>query len=240
MTLQIAGETSGLGEGPVVVVSKDATTCQSSCVKGPSCDSCNPPPPPGDPCLTRTIGFWGNHPWVTNDFDPVTVCGVSLGCNGASDGKSNPSCPALQCDSITEGLCSNPSEISNNAYVSMVRQLTAAKLNLNTTATLGGTCADWSYQGKTIQQWITTCEALCGASKGVISNSGCIEALDAFNNSEDANLDQTPPPFDRPSVDDFGNISGADSSQCQLAKGNSNKQKLVIGQNVKGGGQCAP
>lgn len=73
--------------------------------------------------------------------------------------------------------------------------------------------------GKSIQQWINYCEGLCTKSKAMISNSGCIEALDAFNRSEDGSLDVTPPPFDRPSVDDSGNVSGADPSRCGLAPG---------------------
>ena len=46
----------------------------------------------------------------------------------------------------------------------------------------------------------------------VISNSGCIEALNAFNNSQDTGFDQEQPPFDRPGP--------ANVTQCQLARGN--------------------
>jgi hypothetical protein len=208
-------------------------------MSGPSCDACVEPPPGGQ-CLTRTIGFWGNHPWITNDYDPVTACGDTLDCHGPSDGISNPTCLANSCDSVIEGLCSNPAEIKNTAYVSMVRQLTAAKLNLNASAALfGSTCSSWSLGGKTIQQWISTCEALCESSKAAISNSGCIEALDAFNRSEDTITDQTPAPFDRPSLDDYGNVSGADPSQCNLAQGNNGgKSVLVIDENAPKGAAC--
>lgn len=239
MTLQIAGELNKPGLGAAVVVDKDATTCESSCMAGPSCESCAEPPP-GDQCLTRTIGFWGNHPWITNDYAPVTVCGDTLGCSGASDGVSNPTCKANSCDSVIEGLCSNPAEIKNTAYVSMVRQLTAAKLNLKASQALfGSTCSSWTLGGKTIQQWIASCESLCESSKAAISNSGCIEALDAFNRSEDEVTDTTPAPFDRPSVDDFGNVSGADPSQCGLAQGNNgSKSVLVIDENAPKGASC--
>jgi hypothetical protein len=140
---------------------------------------------------------------------------------------------------VIEGLCSIPSEDSNQAYVAMVRQLTAAKLNLNATAALldGDTCGGFTYGGETIQQWIATCEALCGASKATISASGCIEALDAFNNSPDAIDDVTPSPFDRPSIDDFGNVSGADPEQCTIAHGTGGNKKLVIGKKV-GSSNC--
>jgi hypothetical protein len=241
MTLVIAGELTDLGKGFSIVVDKESTTCTASCLAGPACGEDRCDQEQGEACLTRTIGFWGNHPWITNDYDPVTVCGKTLDCSGADDGKSNPACLADSCTSIMEGLCSNPgNEGGNNpAYVTMVRQLTAAKLNLNATAanSEGGTCSTWSYNGKTIQEWISLCEGLCGASKSVISNSGCIEALDAFNNSLDTGFDVTPPGFDHPPVDDHDNISGADPTQCNLAQGNNKKDKWVIGKNV-GGHNC--
>ena len=238
MTLSIAGELTGLGAGPAVVVDKEANTCTASCLSGPSCTPCGGDD--GAECLTRTIGFWGNHPWITNDYTPVSVCGVALGCNGAATGNASPGCPAGTCDSVTEGLCSIPSELSaNQAYVSMVRQLTAAKLNLSATAAHfpGAACSSFVAMGKGIGQWIDECEALCGADKSTISASGCIEALDAFNNSLDTGFDVTPSPFDRPSVDDFGRISGADSRQCNVAKGNGKDPKLVIGKKV-GSNDC--
>jgi len=236
MTLNIAGETGGLGKGATVVVDKEATTCTSSCLAGPSCAPCDTEPP-GEACLTRTIGFWGTHPWITNDNDPVRVCGQELGCNGGSDGKSDPSCGAGSCNDIMEGLGSIGGEDpKNSAYISMVKQLTAAKLNLNATDKLfpGSTCTSWTYQNKTIGTWISECEALCGANKATISSSGCIEALNDFNNSEDTGFTVTPSPFDRPPVDDFGNVSGADPSGFTKAQGNKGDKKLVIGK-----GECA-
>ncbi|MGH6802188.1 MAG: hypothetical protein ACREC3_02325 [Methyloceanibacter sp.] len=236
MTLEIAGETSGLGKGATVVVDKEATVCTSACMQGPSCDACDEGD--GEACLTRTIGFWGTHPWITNNYVPVSVCGKSLTCDGADDGKSNPSCVVGTCNDVEEGLGSIPSELSTNQpYVSMIKQLTAAKLNLSATAALtggAGQCSDFSYQGMSITQWITTCENLCNANKSTISSSGCIEALNAFNNSQDVGFAQTPAPFDRPSVDDAGNVSGADPSYFRAAKG---PPKLVIGKNI-GSNMC--
>ena len=240
MTLTIAGELNGLGSGPVVVVDKESTTCTASCMAGPSCTPCEEIEE-GEECLTRTIGFWGNHPWITNDYAPVTVCGKTLGCYGAPTANASPGCPAGSCTSIVEGLCSVPGvELpSNQSYVTLVRQLTAAKLNLNATAALfpGGACSSFTYLDKGIASWIADCEALCGADKATISNSGCIAALDAFNNSQDAGFEVTPSPFDRPPVDDFGNISGADSKQCGKAHGNGGSPKLVIGKKV-GSNDC--
>jgi hypothetical protein len=240
MTLNIAGELTGLGNGVTTVVSKESGDCNESCLAGPSCESCNPSPGGGE-CLTRTIGFWGTHPWITNDYGPVTVCGKTLNCSGASDGKSDPRCLAGSCDSIMEGLGSIGGESPKDAaYIAMVKQLTAAKLNLNATAALfpEASCADFRYNGQTIQQWISYCEGLCSSNQATISGSGCIEALNAFNNSQDTGFTVTPSPFDRPPVDDFGNMSGADGSQFTAAHGNSNPPgKWVIGKKV-GANDC--
>ena len=236
MKLEVAGEENLPGLGATVVVSKEAQDCTTTCLAGPSCEPCLPPPG-GEECLTRTLGFWGTHPWITNDYDPVTVCKNELLCSGADNGESNPACQARTCNSIMEGLGSIGGELNKNAaYVSMVKQLTAAKLNLNATAALvdGATCSDFEYQGKTIQAWIELCEGLCNKSQSQISGSGCIEALDAFNNSEDVGFLVTPAPFDKPPVDDHGNISGADPSAFQDAHSGG----YVIGKNVPGGTNC--
>lgn len=238
MTIGIPGENNLPGLGAAIVLSKAATSCETTCLAGPSCDTCSPPP--GGACLTRTIGFWGNHPWVANDFDPVTVCGKTLACSGPPDGKSNPSCTAGLCDSLVEGLCSTGGEDRTNPqYIQLVRQLTAAKLNLAASAALvDGDCSDFSYNGKSIAEWIALCETKCGNSGRVISNSECIEALDAFNNSQDVGFDQTPEPFNSPGIDDYGNTSGADPTQCTRAHGTGGNTPLVIGKKVKGGANC--
>jgi hypothetical protein len=242
MALTISGETNVLGLGKAVVVDKDANTCFETCVAGPTCvppedcddgvdndcdgltdcfdPDCSAAENCGDgggECLTHTLGFWGTHPWITNNYGSVTVCGHTVGCDGAADGESNPSCEYGHCNDIMEALGSNSSELKNaGAYIALIRQLAAAKLNLAATGALveGASCSGWTYGGKTIQGWIEACEAtnLCNGSQSKISNSGCIEALNAFNNSGDSGFPQPPAPFDRPPLDDFGNISGADSS----------------------------
>lgn len=231
MELHIADEFNSLGKGAAVVVDKASTTCTETCIAGPSCTRCDNGTS-GSKCLTRTIGFWGTHPWITNNYDPVTVCGIQVGCDDL--GNDTSACSAGNCNSITEALCSAPGleYPKNQAYVTLIRQLTAAKLNLNATAALGegATCSDFEHGGKSIQQWIELCEAdFCDANKASISSSGCIEALDAFNNSQDTGFDSTPVPFNQPSLDDNGNVAGADPTQCQIAKGTGSDPKLVIG-----------
>lgn len=253
MTFSIAGEKTSVGLGTAVVVDKEGKNCESSCLPGPSCDKCAEEPP-GGACLTRTIGFWGTHPWITNDYAttsaPVTVCGQPLSCGGGADAHSYPACLAGSCDSVMEGLGSVGGEDNKNAaYIGMVKQLTAAKLNLAATKALvpGSTdetnCTDFKYPektGKTIQEWIGYCESLCSKDQATISSSGCIEALNAFNNLDgEIGFAQTPAPFDRPSVDDNNLVAGADSSNFTLAQGNSTPPgKLVIGKNIKNGAQC--
>jgi hypothetical protein len=205
MTVRIAGETTGLGLGAAIVIGATTASCNASCLAGPSCTPCEEAPPGAEACLTRTKGFWGRHPHIARLFDPVTVCGVTV--EGTSPGKC----------STTEALCSNAHDYRKNpAYLRFVEQLTAAKLNLNATAALTddvGTCAAWEYQDNSIQEWIGYCEEnCCQGSKEEIIDSGCIEALTAFNRPQDTGFEVTPPPFDRPEPAIYRN--------CQAARGN--------------------
>jgi len=199
MTLHIASETIGLGLGAAVLADVN-NTCIESCLAGPSCTTCEED---GPECLVRTHGFWGTHPHIAAKYDPVTICGVKV--EGQDAGKC----------STSEALCTNANDYKQNPpYLSFVAQLTAAKLNLNATRALfKGSCNTWEYQGKSIQDWISYCETnSCSAGKQDIGGSGCIEALTAFNESQDTGFDVTPPLFDRPGP--------ADPSQCQDARGN--------------------
>lgn len=202
MELTVAGETAGLGAGAIQVQSKAGPACAINCLLGPSCQPCDPGQ--GDACLTRTPGFWGTHPHITGLFLPVTVCGEELSTTDAGS-----------CASATEAMCVAPGKESkkNSAYAQLVRQLTAAKLNLAATAANGGSCA-----ASDIEDRIAECEALyCSGKQSEISGSGCIEDLTGFNESLDT-LPLTPAPFDRPGP--------AQPGECQEANGNG----LVIGQ----------
>ena len=200
LELRIGGEMPTLGPGFSEAIAKGPfPDCSGSCVLGPSCTPCAPPPPPDvHQCLTRTIGFWGNHPAITqlyaNPSSPITVCGEPL-----------TKIEAGTCDSITEALCSNAKDDKNTAYLALVRQLAAAKLNLAASSGIDGEC------GSEIAARIAQCEQLCDASKSVISNSGCIEDLDAFNNSQDE-VGGAIPPFDQPGP--------ANPEYCKAARGN--------------------
>ena len=82
-----------------------------------------------DECLTRTIGFWGNHPHITQLYGPVDVCGATL--NAVEAGT---------CNSLSEALCSNNKDMKNGPYRQLIAQLTAAKLNINASTALDGSC----------------------------------------------------------------------------------------------------
>jgi hypothetical protein len=198
--LTIAGEQPTLGPGAVDEITKAGNKCVTDALCGPSCGC-------GEKkgCITRTPGFWGTHPRITDGFLPITVCGKPLSTTLAG-----------VCSSVTEALCVSPGGEANRTcdknppYAQLVRQLAAAKLNLAASAANNGTC-DSAIAGR-----IAQCERLCGATKSVISESGCIDDLDAFNNSQDT-VGISPPPFDQPGP--------ADPTQCQAANGNG----LVIG-----------
>jgi hypothetical protein len=197
--ITIAGEMPTLGPGVASTVTKAGPGCVGDCILGPSCSPCIEPPL--DRCLTRTAGFWGTHPAVTAQFLPVTVCGETL--SGTAAGS---------CDSVTEALCVAPGrELKGmTSYAQMVRQLAAAKLNLQATDANNGTC------GTAVNARIAACEALCGASDEAIALSGCIEDLASFNESQDT-FPITPAPFNSP--------GSAAPASCQKANGNG----IVIG-----------
>ncbi len=160
-----------------------------------------------DLCLTRTPGFWGTHPHVTVQYLDIRVCGKLINTTVAGTNHSS-----------AEAMCMSGVDAkkapTNMHYLQLVRQLTAAKLNVAASATDGGTCD--SVGGVNIDRLIARCEAslLCGdtgAKAGkLIAASGCIEQLDAFNNSEDT-LDVFGP---------FVTPGPADPTQCQIANGN--------------------
>ena len=203
MVLTIAGETPGLGRGAASTVTKAGPACGSDAICGPAC-GCGEEL--ADGCLTRSPGFWGTHPDVSQQFLPITVCGQVLTTTDAGS-----------CSSVSEALCVSPGLEANRtldrnpAYAQLVRQLAAAKLNIAASAANGGNCENLLAAAR-----IAQCEALCGANKTKINKSGCLEDLDAFNNSLDT-VAITPPPFDAP--------GRADPSACQESNGNG----IIIG-----------
>ena len=158
MTVSIAGELTGLGSGAAVVVDKEGKSCTESCIAGPSCEPCDGGGGDDGACLTRTLGFWGTHPHIAAEYDPVTVCGKEI------NGQAANTC------STSEALCSSNNDYkANSPYLQLIAQLTAAKLNLNATATLfdGATCNGFEYEGDSIRDIIARCEtaAICGETK---------------------------------------------------------------------------
>jgi hypothetical protein len=159
-------------------------------------------PAPGEGCITRTPGFWGNHPAITSEFLNVEVCGVTIDNVLANSGTS-----------AIEAICSvgRDGKILGPQLTQLVRQCTAAALNIAASSEGGGNC---SSEFPNLDAQMAAC---CGAesactgspSPGFTVNS-CIEILDAFNNSSD-----TLPPFDP-----FVSPGPADSSVCRDARNN--------------------
>jgi hypothetical protein len=148
-------------------------------------------------CVTRTAGFWCNHPSVTALFLPVSVCGDNLTAG-----------PAGSCSVAVEALGSLGTDITSDPQrVQLTRQLTTAKLNINATAqTTQGSC------GSGITTRIQECEGLlCACPRASNADLGsCISDLDAFNNSGES---LSPPPFDNPPP--------AQPAQCKAAHDNT-------------------
>ncbi len=155
-------------------------------------------------CLTHSAGFWGNHPAITAEFLPVWSCGIELITTLPHDQGS-----------ATEDLCKSGKDFKNNdtspQQLQLIRQCTAATLNIASTAANHGNC--FSEFGDLAALMDECCEGLCnaGAPAAFISGSGCIEDLDVFNNSDDT-LDPVP--------DLFLDPGPADPGPCKEANGN--------------------
>jgi hypothetical protein len=165
-------------------------------------------PGAGKGCLTRTPGFWGNHPHITDDFlrppavVPLTVCGVELTTVEAGSGTS-----------ATEAICSvgRDGQILGPQLTQLVRQCTAALLNVAASASGGGNClADLPPLTSLLNGCCGAASVCTGDPVGGITIQSCIDQLDAFNNSPD-----TLPPFGP-----FVSPGPADSSECRDARNN--------------------
>ncbi len=171
--------------------------------------------PRGEGCYTRTPGFWGTHPQVTELFLPVSSCGLTIDNVGAATEGS-----------AIEDVCWGSRDFQANAtspqQLQLIRQCSAAALNFEVTLDAGGDCES-DFPGIT-QVYGECCSSLCtsGALGSTISMSGCIEALDAFNNSEDTlSCDAGANPLPYPFCPGLGaNGFHGDSAACSEANGN--------------------
>jgi hypothetical protein len=160
-------------------------------------------PAPGEGCFTHTPGFWGNHPAITSQFLNVEVCGVTIDNVLAFSGTS-----------AIEAICSvgRDGEILGPQLTQLVRQCTAAALNIAASGEGGGNC---SSEFPNLETQMDACCSAQSACTGFLPPGGftvnsCIEILDAFNNSID-----TLPPFGP-----FVSPGPADSSACRDARNN--------------------
>lgn len=127
-------------------------------------------------CLTRTPGFWATHPHVTAEFLEIEVCGTTLDNVNAGNGHS-----------AIEAMCSvgRDGRILGPQLTQLVRQCTAAALNIAASQELGGNCSS-DFPG--IDTTFAACcggESICtGETVGDYSVESCITALDFFNNTD--------------------------------------------------------
>ena len=167
----------------------------SATVNGSATDVCETA---GEGCLTRTAGFWKNKPQVTNEFLPVESCGLTIDSFGE----------------VAQDLCVSGAEAkaasTSMAQLQLIRQCTAAALNIAATNEGGGSCeSEVSGINQTIADCCNDADSVCrsGLSGAEIGASSCISALDAFNTLGDTR-DQFGP---------FQNSGAAQPSQCKAA-----------------------
>src|SRR5437667_82845 len=135
-------------------------------------------------CFTRTPGFWGTHPVITQKVlgNGLPSCGLVVNTTAAATPVSS-----------TEDICSVGTDSGANHTspqpLQLIRHCISAALNLAATAHAPqpGDCNS-VFPG--ITQMFNTCctgpTRVCdsGASPGAIDASGCIGTLDRFNNLE--------------------------------------------------------
>jgi hypothetical protein len=159
-------------------------------------------PAPGEGCFTHTPGFWGNHPAITSQFLNVEVCGVTIDNVLASNGTS-----------AIEAICSvgRDGRILGPQLTQLVRQCTAAALNIAASGEGGGNCSSEFPNLETQLDACCSAQSACtGFPPDGFTVNSCIEILDTFNNSID-----TLPPFGP-----FVSPGPADSSACREARNN--------------------
>ncbi|MDX1389052.1 MAG: hypothetical protein R3344_07670 [Acidobacteriota bacterium] len=158
---------------------------------------------PGGGCFSRTPGFWGNHLQITAQFLPVVSCGITV---DQTDPRTEWS--------VTEDLCKNSNDArrndTSNQQLSLIRACTAAALNLKVTGLNDGNCeSEFAGIGDLMEH---CCTDICngGYDGNFISETGCIGAIDAFNNMFDT--------LDTPDL--FISPGPADPTDCKRARGN--------------------
>jgi hypothetical protein len=208
-TIAVAITTTTTTTSTSTTTTSTSTSTTSSTTTTTSSTTSTTAPPPL--CLTRTPGFWGNHPFLIASDDPrsldllpLDVCGTTL--DNVDTGSDS---------STTEAICSvgTDSKILGPQITQLVRQCTAALLNVATSTELGGSC-EGAFPN--LSDLLNACcdeSSLCtGVPQSGFTLGSCITQVDAFNGTE---LDTV----------SFGfNPGPADAGPCRASKGN----KVVV------------
>jgi hypothetical protein len=222
----------------------DPTTNRTMCVAYPAGTTdltvdCGYTPVGG--CLTRTGGFYCTHPTVTDLFLPVTSCGLQLtNVLPETDGSATEDIGVSGQDAKAAG--------TSMQQLQLIRQCAVAEINFAVSEEAGGSCENEPVgQGMTIGTVMAACcDSLCTsqAAGPTISESGCIELLDEFNNSQDTIAAQ-PEPFDAlgsstcpvpaGAEGDLSDTCGGQPTYCQAANGNGFVNPRDLGPKQGGG-----
>jgi hypothetical protein len=167
----------------------------------------------GEGCISRTPGFWCTHDRVTELFLPVESCGLTVD-------NVDVATPTSSTEDLARGNDFNAAYTSPQ-QLQLIRQCTAAQLNIAATRAVGGNCeADFPGIDALLAE---CCDDLCtsGASGPTISQSTCIERLDDFNNSEDSLTCDSDPAAPFPFCPSLGaNGFNATPEACEDSNGN--------------------
>ena len=224
-TTEACNPATGLCE-TTSTVQCDDPVCNECDTETGECVPKDPPPPEcSGGCLHRTPGFWGTHPHITLLFLPLSNCGLEINTTCAVGGscldkESAEDCSAPPLGSSAEEMCSSRRDARTNEtspqQLQLIRQCMAAELNMTASVELGGSCESETIESELIGSIMDRCcrdeGSVCrGETCGQeISESRCIEVLDAFNNSQDT----------LPLQDPFIEPGPALPCDCRAANGN--------------------
>ena len=221
---------TGSGQGTCNTLSGMTAACVSGVCNYTPSSAAQATCPVVSSCFSRTPGYWGTHPQVTQQVlsengGSVTVCGIplttTLAFGGQNLGKLGPPY------STTEDLCGTGGPDFKPANTSpqqlqLIRQCTSAALNLVATGkgSVGAGIVSCDTNNPTIGAVFNSCcivgptggAPVCdsGAKGTAIDASNCISALDTFNNE-----------FEGTDFTAVGLVnSPAEPQQCQIANGN--------------------
>ncbi|HEV2386833.1 MAG TPA: hypothetical protein VGS20_06205 [Candidatus Acidoferrales bacterium] len=216
------GTISGLAATTCNQANISCTTVAGQTITSPVGDFAQATCPVGTGCETRTPGFWGTHPEITEAV-LNSVAGGILNCGVkmlAADDEPATACSAGE-DLCSQGQDSNTLGI-DPTDIQLARQCMSANLNLQVSAVDGGSCSTITDSDtgvplpSNIESLINECCNVVCTNPGTAANAplvgACLTELDEFNNQFDN--------VTLPNATILNKPGSAEPDDCQSENGN--------------------